>query len=295
MSFSALNWAWDQKCPSGVAKSVLVYLANCASQEGGDCYPSVPTIARKVQHKEDTVRKALKALAAANLLEIEQRRLPNRRQTSNRYRLPVVSIATPPKSGGQVNGAIVPDADEWTPSWVSPPVSAPIPPPPSWGASPALTPPEAGVPSPPIAGANTLLETVSKKKATPKRADLFAASHPQAGAAQASLREKQPKPRREINGFYVEPVCDAVADVIDRKLKASEVAQVCAWLRDKIESDVIITAIQRRLRTLPGRMDGIRSLKYFDGPVRSFDLTPSWSNGHAYRERPPVSRYADPL
>src|SRR4051812_44988208 len=100
MSFSALNWAWEQSCPSGVAKSVLVYLANCASQEGGDCYPSVPKIALRVQHQEETVRKALKALVKADLLEIESRVVQNGRQTSNRYRLPVVSIATPPNSGG---------------------------------------------------------------------------------------------------------------------------------------------------------------------------------------------------
>ena len=114
MSFSALNWAWDQICPSGVAKSVLVYLANCASQEGGDCYPAVPTIAAKVQHKEDTVRKALKALVTAGLLQVEERKAANGRQRSNLYRLPVVSIPTPPISGGYDSTQ---SESDWSPSW----------------------------------------------------------------------------------------------------------------------------------------------------------------------------------
>lgn len=108
MSFSALNWAWDQKAPSGVAKSVLVYLANCASQTGGDCYPSVQTISRHVQHGEETVRKALAQLVAADLIEIQPRSAKSGRQMSNLYRLPVVSIATPPNSGG------------YAPSWATP-------------------------------------------------------------------------------------------------------------------------------------------------------------------------------
>lgn len=103
MSFSALNWAWEQTCPSGVAKSVLVYLANCASQEGGECYPSIPKICRRVQHHDAAVRKALKQLVAANLLEISEQSAENGRRTSNLYRLPVTALApTPAKSRGYV-------------------------------------------------------------------------------------------------------------------------------------------------------------------------------------------------
>lgn len=101
MSFTALNWAWEQTCPSGVAKSVLVYLANCASQEGGECYPSIRTICRCVQHHDAAVRKALKDLVAADMLEITEQSAENGRRRSNLYRLPVTSLApTPAKSRG---------------------------------------------------------------------------------------------------------------------------------------------------------------------------------------------------
>jgi hypothetical protein len=95
MSVTALNWAYQQHCPSGVAKSVLVYLANCASKGGGDCWPSVPNIVLAVQHTERAVRHALVSLVESGLLTIEQRfRLDSpRSRTSNCYHLPVVSIA----------------------------------------------------------------------------------------------------------------------------------------------------------------------------------------------------------
>jgi hypothetical protein len=122
MSFTALNWAWEQNCSSGVAKSVLVYLANCASQEGGDCFPSIPTICQRTQHTDLAVRKALKQLVAADLLEIEPRTLSNGRQTSNLYRLPVVSIQpTPSNSQGSEDAIYTPSNPqgseaEYTPS-----------------------------------------------------------------------------------------------------------------------------------------------------------------------------------
>lgn len=90
MSFTALNWAWAQTCRNGIAKSVLVYLANCADRNG-ECFPSIPTIARIVQHGEASVKTAIRGLIEDRLLEREQRE-----RNSYRFRLPVSII----KEGG---------------------------------------------------------------------------------------------------------------------------------------------------------------------------------------------------
>jgi hypothetical protein len=92
MSFNALNWAWDQPCPNSRAKLLLTFFANAASQAGGDCWPSIATICRRTQMAEMTVRKALKDLVRAGLVQIEERTAWNGAQQSNRYRLPVTSI-----------------------------------------------------------------------------------------------------------------------------------------------------------------------------------------------------------
>jgi hypothetical protein len=101
MSFTALNWAWEQECHGGgVAKAVLVYLANCASQDGGDCFPSLGKICRRVQHTERAVRKAVASLIEQRLIEKEPRLTVTGRCTSPHYRLPVVPLATPAKTQG---------------------------------------------------------------------------------------------------------------------------------------------------------------------------------------------------
>jgi Helix-turn-helix domain len=89
MSFSAQSWAWDQQCRSGVAKSVLLYLANC-SDTNGECFPSIPAIARKVQHGEAAVKRALHHLETDGQVEREARH-----RRTYRFRLPVVAIADP--------------------------------------------------------------------------------------------------------------------------------------------------------------------------------------------------------
>lgn len=95
MSVAATTWAWAQKCHNGVAKSVLAYLANCANQDGEECYPSIATICERTEHHELAVRKAIRLLAEAGLLEVTPYVLPSGRQGSNRYRLPVPTTAIP--------------------------------------------------------------------------------------------------------------------------------------------------------------------------------------------------------
>ncbi len=54
------------------AVAVYIYLADRANQEG-QCWPAVPTIAREIKLSEATVRRAIRDLRKAGLVETEQR------------------------------------------------------------------------------------------------------------------------------------------------------------------------------------------------------------------------------
>lgn len=54
------------------AVAVYIYLADRANREGR-CWPAVPTIAREIKLSEATVRRAIKDLRKAGLIETEQR------------------------------------------------------------------------------------------------------------------------------------------------------------------------------------------------------------------------------
>jgi hypothetical protein len=88
MSFSAQNWAWDQRCKTGIAKMVLLYLANCADRNG-ECFPGILKIVKNVQHTERAVRQAILDLLEWRQIEAERQWMENGRCTSTRYRLPV--------------------------------------------------------------------------------------------------------------------------------------------------------------------------------------------------------------
>lgn len=54
------------------AVAVYIYLFDKANKDG-ECWPSVPTISREIKLSEATVRRAIKDLRNAGLLETEQR------------------------------------------------------------------------------------------------------------------------------------------------------------------------------------------------------------------------------
>lgn len=54
------------------AVAVYVYLYDRANREG-QCWPAVPTIAREIKLSEATVRRAIKDLRKAGVIETEQR------------------------------------------------------------------------------------------------------------------------------------------------------------------------------------------------------------------------------
>ena len=91
MSFAAESWAWDQQCGDGIAKSVLAYLSFRASRRTAECWPSLRTIVRAVEHTERAVRKALAGLVKAGKVERERRYAASGRCISTLYRLPVTA------------------------------------------------------------------------------------------------------------------------------------------------------------------------------------------------------------
>ena len=54
------------------AVAVYIYLFDRANREG-QCWPAVPTIAREIKLSEATVRRAIRDLRKAGLVETEQR------------------------------------------------------------------------------------------------------------------------------------------------------------------------------------------------------------------------------
>ena len=54
------------------AVAVYIYLADRANKDN-TCWPAIPTIARDLKYSESTVRRAMKDLRKAGLLETEQR------------------------------------------------------------------------------------------------------------------------------------------------------------------------------------------------------------------------------
>ena len=111
MSFAAEGWAWKQEAPSSSAKLVLVCLGWYADKIGTDAYPSMPTICRRTQLVERTVRKAIKDLLEAGLIGREHRTAPNQRCISNIYRL-IIRESTPANMQGQRNAPTPADLPE---------------------------------------------------------------------------------------------------------------------------------------------------------------------------------------
>ena len=84
-----MNWAWEQKlAPS--PKLVLMALAD-AADDLGECWPRLRTIASKCCTSERTVQRALKDFEAAGLLAVTRRFTAEGRQTSNGYRLSLLT------------------------------------------------------------------------------------------------------------------------------------------------------------------------------------------------------------
>ena len=68
---SKLNFLYRMEL-SHRAVSVYIYLADRANKDG-ECWPAIPTIAAELKLSQSTVRRALRDLRKAGILETEQR------------------------------------------------------------------------------------------------------------------------------------------------------------------------------------------------------------------------------
>jgi len=95
MSIKSMTWAFEQPL-SGHAKVVLLVLADFANDDG-DCWPSVPVIAKKAYVSERSVQRYIAQLVDQGYMRIEARTAKGGGKTSNRYFLNV-------KEAGQRGG-----------------------------------------------------------------------------------------------------------------------------------------------------------------------------------------------
>lgn len=89
MSVSHLVAVFDMDEPVGATRVVLLVLAEHANAQTGECWPSLPRIARRAGIHEVTARKAITELEAAGLIGV--RRRPGR---VNRYVLLIDPVTT---------------------------------------------------------------------------------------------------------------------------------------------------------------------------------------------------------
>jgi hypothetical protein len=92
MSIRLMSAAWELSIPS-TEKMVLMCLCDFASDDGGTCWPSVATLARKCSKGERTVQGAIRSLEDLGFLTTQIRS-----GTSNSFKLNPRKICTPAES-----------------------------------------------------------------------------------------------------------------------------------------------------------------------------------------------------
>lgn len=88
MSYKALGWAWEMRGLNSSEKFVLVALADLADEQNS-CFPGQEYLAGMIGASVSTVRRSLKSLEKAGLIERSERRRSSGYRTSDRYYLRV--------------------------------------------------------------------------------------------------------------------------------------------------------------------------------------------------------------
>jgi len=123
MSFQAMAWAIEQRTAGSKEKFVLLMLANYASNETGECFPSLKTLAEATMLSKHTVIRALKSLEAGGFLAIRNRRLGSA-SLANSYRLNLQGVVAPSDQGSRTeNPGVVASCD---PNLSEEPVNEPV-------------------------------------------------------------------------------------------------------------------------------------------------------------------------
>jgi hypothetical protein len=91
VSVAVMTWVFQHSQSTGNDRLVLLAIADRANDDGDDCWPSIPTLARKARCSERTVQRSIKSLAALGELAVEEGAGPH---GVNRYR-----VLMPPPTG----------------------------------------------------------------------------------------------------------------------------------------------------------------------------------------------------
>lgn len=92
MSIKVMNWVWENSPAKGTELLMLLAIADNASDDGGNAYPSVSTLARKTRLDQRTVQRVLRKLSEQGQLNVEERG----GREANRYAVLMRSELSPP-------------------------------------------------------------------------------------------------------------------------------------------------------------------------------------------------------
>lgn len=71
MSVRVISWVWEQSLAEGTDRLVLLAIADCAADDGGNAWPSISTLAGKARVSARTVQRSVKALQLLGEIEID--------------------------------------------------------------------------------------------------------------------------------------------------------------------------------------------------------------------------------
>jgi hypothetical protein len=101
MSIKVMQWVWDCSKSRGAGRLVLLAIADCAAEDGGNAYPSNAELQRKAGLTDRGVQLAIKALTELGELQV---RINGGRRGTNMYRVvmkpcdrPTPERRSPPK------------------------------------------------------------------------------------------------------------------------------------------------------------------------------------------------------
>ena len=109
MADNITAWARTQQVGNIALKATLIEIANWANPDGGDCFPSVPRLAKALEVSERSVQRYIDALERLGLIRrVERYRATNNGQTSNGFEFPAFAgsgDARPPVTSCHRGGA----------------------------------------------------------------------------------------------------------------------------------------------------------------------------------------------
>ena len=95
MAISVMTWVWNHSRSRSTRRLVLLAIADCASSEGGQAWPSVAELMRKAGLGERAVQTALADLVELGELAIEHNAGP---KGCNRYQVIMTGRGGPPQN-----------------------------------------------------------------------------------------------------------------------------------------------------------------------------------------------------